>query len=439
MLGPLVTKIAVVLIAIASLSLATLSFSESSQPNIGFSLPCTIATSGNAWDGIIVFDLTGPGGVGLIVMDTNGTVLNMRQSASDYSGATYNIAPDTIVFQGEPHVDGPITAPTYATHIWNFRDNTTQDFPNVISHHDIQYNPRDKTFLILQSYVKNISNTPVLFDKVVQVDTEGRVLWTWDTFDHIPIDAAFPFNETAVVNNQTVLDFTHLNSLDWDYNSSVFYLNVRNLNAFYKVNQTSGAVIWACGQSGNFTLIDKNGDRAQSLWYHSHNTKQVAPDVFTMFDNDFDNATNPNNCHSRMLELTLNETSMTTYASWSWEAPKQYWNFYCGSTVLLPNGDYLGTFGDPNHQQPQNKPWDFNNTGAVIIEVNPAGQVVKTITFPVGWYIYRASAVTNLSSETIVLSSEVVVIITTVSVTMSILTIVALYFRGIRQRKIKKS
>ena len=115
-----------------------------------------------------------------------------------------------------------------------------------------------------------------------------------------------------------------------------------------------------------------------------------------MFDNDYDNITNPDDCHSRMIELTLNETSMTAYVNWSWEAPTQYWNTYAGGTVMLPNGDFLGDFGDPTHQFPQNQPWNFNNTGAVLVEVNPAGQIVRTWTFPVGWYIYRVEAVTNL-------------------------------------------
>jgi hypothetical protein len=85
--------------------------------------------------------------------------------------------------------------------------------------------------------------------------------------------------------------------------------------------------------------------------------------------------------------------------NWRWDAPKQYWNSYEGSTSVLPNGDYLGAFGVPTHQLTQNQPWNFTDTGAVLIEVNPAGQIVKTITFPVGWYIYRAEPITNLSSE----------------------------------------
>lgn len=393
------------LILTAVLAAATIlvlsSFSQvvhSQTAGSNFTLPATINTTGNAWDGAIAFDLEQTGGVNaLVVMDTNGTVLNVRQSSSAY-GVAYNIAPDTLLFQGEPRVGGAGSAPTYATHIWNMATNTTEDFPNVISHHDIQYDPDNNTFLVLQSYLREVGGNWILFDKILQVDPEGNILWSWDTYDHIPLSEASTFNETTALNGQTAEDFSHANSLDWDYNNGIIYLNLRCTNTFYKIDQNTGNIVWSCGEFGNFTLLDENGNQVSSLWYHSHDTKQVAPDVFTMFDNDYNNITNPDDCHSRMIEVTLNETSMTAQVTWSWEAPTQYWNSYAGATVLLPNGDFLGDFGDPTHQVSQNQPWTFNDTGAVLVEVNPAGQVVRTFTFPVGYYIYRVAAVTNLTS-----------------------------------------
>ncbi len=378
----------ITVIAIA-LCLALTSFSPMvhSETSNSFTLPCTINTYGKAWDGQLVFDLSGTGNY-LVVMNTNGTLVNFRESSTAY-GVAYNIAPETIMFQGEPQVDGAGSAPTYATHFWNFVTNTTEDFPNVIGHHDLQYDPISNTFLTLQSYLRYVGGNPFLFDKIVQYNPNGTVIWSWDTYGHIPISEASTFNETTEFNGVKAVDLTHANSLDWDYNNGVIYLNTRVQNTFYKINQTTGDVIWACGEFGNFTLLGDNGTVVSSLWYHSHDTKEIAPDVFTMFDNDYDNITNPDDCHSRMIELTLNETSMTAYVNWSWEAPTQYWNDYAGGTLKLPNGDLLGDFGDPSHQDPQNQPWNFNNTGAVFVEVNPAGQVVRTWTFPVGWYVYR--------------------------------------------------
>ncbi len=389
-------------VAITGLILMLSSFSSivNGETNSNFTLPCTINTYGNAWNGTIAFDLAGTINA-LVVMNTNGTIVNMRQSSTSYDGATYNIAPDTIMFEGEPSLNLTGTAwSTCATHIWNLDTNTTEDFPNVLSEHDIQYDPANNTFLTLQDYVRQIGNNSFLFDKIVQVDANGNILWTWDTYNYIPLSEASPFNETVKlkITAQTEEDFTHANTLDWDYNNGIIYLNLRNTNTFYKINQTTGDIVWACGEFGNFTLLDTNNNPVSSLWYHSHDLKEVAPDVFTMFDNDFDNNTNPDNCHSQLMEVTLNETSMTAYVNWSWEAPKQYWNNYGGATVILPNGDYLGDFGDPTHQLTQNQPWNFNNTGAVFVEVNPAGQIMRTWTFPVGWFSYRVEALTQQAS-----------------------------------------
>ena len=398
-----------------------------------FTLPCTIDTYGNAWNGELTFPLSGPNNSNyLVVMDTNGSVVNLRES-NGYN-AVYNIANNTLLFQGEPYVGGAGTAPTYATHIWNLATNTTEDFFNVISHHDIQYDPFNNTFLTLQDYVKTVGNNSILYDKIVEVDAEGNALWTWDTYDYIPLSEASPFNETSSINGQTVIDFTHANSLDWDYNDSIIYLNLRNTNTFYEINQTTGDIIWACGEFGNFTLLGADGQQVSSLWYHSHDLKEVAPDVFTMFNNDYENNTNPADCHSSLIELTLNETNMTAYVNWSWEAPTQYWTTYGGATVILPNGDFLGDFGDPTHEYSQNQPWDFNDTGAVFIEVNTTGQIVRTFTFPVGYYAYRVDALTVTSP----LPSQTVPLVFPVALTALELTAATIMVAAIQTFKKKR-
>ena len=113
---------------------------------------------------------------------------------------------------------------------------------------------------------------------------------------YISISEASPFNETATYNGQTVYDFLHANSLEWDYNNSIIYLNSRATDTFYKINETTGNIIWACGEFGNFTMSGLNGQpivNGTSLWYGEHDVMEVAPDVFTIFNNDYDNITNP--------------------------------------------------------------------------------------------------------------------------------------------------
>jgi hypothetical protein len=410
-------KTILVAVVLFSLGLIFSILSPTIQSQVsGFNLPVSISTTGNAWDGYIAFDLELEStfmGVGsnnnyFVVMATNGTVLAVRQSGTSY-GAAWNIAPDILMFLGEPQVGGADTAPTYSTHFWNVKSGATQDFPNVVSEHDIQYDPINNTFLTLQQYLQQVGNNQYLIDRIVQVDANGNVLWAWNPFDHIPLSEASSFNETSTYNGQTAIDFSHANTLDWDYNNSIIYLNTRNTNTFYKINQTNGDLIWACGEFGNFTLLGENGQPLESinglppsLWYHCHTVEQISPNTFMLFNNDFKNNSNPSDCRSSLIEIALNETSMTARVIWSWQASTSIWNQYGGAIVHLPNGDFLGDFGTPTHQFPENKlpdgTWGFKDTGAVFVEVNPAGQVVKTFTFPAGWWVYRVETLTNPAS-----------------------------------------
>jgi hypothetical protein len=322
------------------------------------------------------------------------------------------------MFQGEPTIMN--ADPEAATHFWNYVTESMQDYHSVVGHHDIEYNPINNTFLTLKAYTRQVGNNKILYDLIQKMSADGTVLWTWDTYDHIPLSQADSINSTTRFYGELVIDLTHANALDWDYNHGVIYLNLRHTDTFYKINETNGDLIWSCGKFGNFTLLDAQGRNVSSLWYHSHDTTQISPGVFTMFDNDYDNMTNPNNCHSRMLEITVDETSMIARETFSWEAPKSYWSPVWGSVSVLPNGNFIGCFGPTSHQSPQNRPWDFNNTGAILAEVNRQGQLVRTWTFPVGWGIYRAKPMIHTLTEMPEYSSTIVFLAGTLLIAMMV-------------------
>jgi len=243
----------------------------------------------------------------------------------------------------------------------------------------------------------------VLMDTIVELDGQGNPIWTWDTYagGHFGLKDECLCNATTVVNGQWVIDLTHANSLQWDFQTNMVYMNMRALDTFCKINMTTNQTVWCVGRRGNFTLIGPNGRQVSSLWYHSHDVQEIQPDVFTMFDDDYDNttnATNPcpatfesTNANSRILEITVNEQNMTAWTSWSWEGPRAYWTPYWGSVDKLPNGDWLADFGSQSHFLPGSaigSPLP-NSVGAVFVEVNPSGQLVRTFTFPYGWGVYR--------------------------------------------------
>ena len=338
----------------------------------------------------------------LVVMTTNGRLLNLRSTLGNVSTSTWmaTYAPikylgnDTLMFDGEPDT---------ATHFWNLKTNMTTDFPNVYGHHDMIYNPNTGTFLTLRSYVRQINGKNVLMDTIVELDSQGNIVWNWDTYSdgHFGLSDECPCNETTVVDNQTVIDLTHANSIQWDFDANVIYMNMRALDTFCKIDKTTRRTIWCLGKHGEFTLLGKDGKHVPSLWYHAHDVQEIQPDVFSMFDNDYENTTNSTNpCpatfeqtngRSRMLEITVDEPNMTAWESWSWTAPREDWTPFWGSMNTLPNGDRIAAFGSMSHFLPGTgiPTPNANSVGAVVVEVDPAGNVVRTYTFPYGWGVYR--------------------------------------------------
>jgi Arylsulfotransferase (ASST) len=97
----------------------------------------------------------------------------------------------------------------------------------------------------------------------------------------------------------------------------------------------------------------------------------IAPRLFITFDNDYRNETNPDDAHSRILMISVNETSQIAQEVWSWEAPVDYFTPFWGKADILPNGDRIGTFGTPTKT--------YNDTiSAVAAEVDVQGQIVRT-------------------------------------------------------------
>jgi len=205
-----------------------------SQTSQNLVLPCTIVTTGNAWQGNLTFgtshvdSTTGQTNGYLVVMNTtNGYVSYYQQSDASY-GVAKNVGLNTVMFQGGPILGGANAEPEQATSFWNYLTNATVEFPNVIGHHDVDYDPVNNTFLTFTDYVMQVGNNLTLFDKIVLLDATGNVLWSWDTYTHIPLSEADPFNLTATYNGATVIDFVHANALLWDYNDGIIYLNSRH-------------------------------------------------------------------------------------------------------------------------------------------------------------------------------------------------------------------
>ena len=158
---------------------------------------------------------------------------------------------------------------------------------------------------------------------------------------------------------------------------------------------------WICGYNGNFALLE-NGIEKESLWYHSHIIKEIEPNVFILFDNDFHNRThletypsgeNPFITYyggqSRLIEITLDESNFTAEVTWSYTPPVEYFSAIFGDVDILPNGNIIGVFGTPAHDWTSAQENGAEPFGAAILEVDRKGELIREYRFPYGCAIYR--------------------------------------------------
>ncbi|HVB27513.1 MAG TPA: arylsulfotransferase family protein, partial [Mycobacteriales bacterium] len=134
-----------------------------------------------------------------------------------------------------------------------------------------------------------------VLDSIVQeIDVKtGSVLFEWHSLDHVPITDTY-----APVLDP--FDYFHANSIDVDTDGNLL-ISARNTSAIYKVDRTSGNVLWRLsGRSSDFEL----GPSATFMYQHDG---RAHPDgTITVFDD----GPGPSSQQSRGIRLGLDLGAM---------------------------------------------------------------------------------------------------------------------------------
>ena len=299
----------------------------------------------------------------LLITDMNGDIIAKNeiktsyQYLADYSAEFVNSS--TILIR----IDDNLA-------LWNYYTNFSQIFEVKGGHHDFEYNPLTNTFLTLEKiYTFDPNGTVYRFDEILEYNARGEIIWSLDTRSFIFPSHWCPYHD--MIGGK--VEITHANSLFWDLEEDIIFVNMRNTNTFYKIDHKTGKVIWGLGEYGNFSLFDKDGIKRSNLFYHAHSVEKVDDNTFILFDNNFHNQIKPMSSRSRIIEIKINETTMTANETWSWAAPKEYYCSYWGDADRLPNGNRLGAFGTRSHPDTQ--------IGARLVEVNNEGELVWEMNF----------------------------------------------------------
>jgi arylsulfate sulfotransferase len=223
-------------------------------------------------------------------------------------------------------------------------------FQGLVSlHHDILKLPNGH-LILLANYNKTFTDQPgfstVTGDALVDWDPQRQApVWTWSTFDHIPL------SHDPVSNT----DWTHANAVIYSPDDGNLILSMRNQNWIVKINYQNGAgdgrILWLLGPGGDFSL--PNGEAPIELNYGQHYPTILTPNsagIFQlMFFNNGDNRLldTSNNvcgtpgfaqCYSSVPVFELNEYTSTAQVMLDDNLSPDY-SICCGNASILANGD----------------------------------------------------------------------------------------------------
>ncbi|KAL3291242.1 Secreted protein [Colletotrichum asianum] len=186
----------------------------------------------------------------------------------------------------------------------------------------------------------------------IDIDT-GDVIFEWESFDHVdPKYSAFPldFGPGLLGSGTTETDawnYFHINSIDKDDEGN-YLISARNAAAVFKINGTSGEIIWQLGGfhgGSSFTLASEDVFGYQ---HHARFRSRSAGgkiEIISLFDNGAHSAPEKTNAFSRGRIYQLNHTDGTAKAIQTYDAPDGLSAHTQGSSQTLPNNNIFINWG----------------------------------------------------------------------------------------------
>jgi len=198
----------------------------------------------------------------------------------------------------------------------------------------------------------------------------GRVLLEWHSLDHIPVtDSYWPLSVDW--------DYVHLNSIEVDRDQNLL-VSSRNTHTIYKLDRTTGAVIWRLGgKHSDFALAP------EAVFAWQHDARRQPDGTITVFDNG--------NQLSRAVALNVDEIGHRVSLRSAYTHPAKLHSSSQGNVQVLPDGNVLVGWG----AQPY------------VSEFSPTGELLFDAQLGTGYVSYRAYRIpwsgTGAGAPTVVL------------------------------------
>jgi Arylsulfotransferase (ASST) len=198
-----------------------------------------------------------------------------------------------------------------------------------------------------------------------EVRADGSVVWSWDTADHIPLsEIPAMWHDLCVAG-----DAYHFNAVEPVGDNQVL-ISYRHLNAIYKVDVTTGDVLWKLGGVPTAKSLTIVGDPYNGFT-GQHDIRSLGDGTVTLHDNETGTTNTPRVVRYRIDEATKTATLVEQATNSAITS-----SVCCGSARELPGGNWVILWGG----------------NSLLTEQTAAGDTAFRLD---GAFLYRAQPVTS--------------------------------------------
>lgn len=195
----------------------------------------------------------------------------------------------------------------------------------------------------------------------------GKLLFEWRSDDHIALDESY-----VSATPTSAWDYFHINSICIDPADGNLIISGRNTWAFYKVERTSGAVLWRLGgRQSDFTIGTGAGFAFQ------HDVNRHADGTVTMFDNEGGPPAEAS--QSRGLVLSVDETTHQADLVAQYFHTPPVMSYALGNVQDLSGGERFIGWGDSAYFS------QYDATGKVVFDAQLARGTESYRAFKQAW------------------------------------------------------
>ncbi len=201
--------------------------------------------------------------------------------------------------------------------------------------HEFLVTNSGQAYVIATSRVHGVTadGRPLVDSVVQEIDIRtGLVLFEWHALDHINLSES---SQIGPHIGGHIIDPFHINSVDVDHDGNLI-ISARNTSAVYKVDRSTGQIIWRLGGTKSSF---KMGSGTTTAFQHD---AVVQPDgTITIFDD----GAGPPQVHSssRGIRVALNFKNMTASLVKEYQHSPKISAYFEGGAQALPGGDiFLG-------------------------------------------------------------------------------------------------